>query len=310
MPTEILQPSNDPRPLAIAKLMLAVAWVEGKLNHDDVLKIQRYLDSTIEMNDEDIHSFNLYHEYAVEPMERRRLARRFAQRFTSVADRREITDQLESLLPANKQNLNKTIAIQEIKEALVEDQINFIKKVKHKLTRTPFPARISDFGREAYLKEYKANPMLFRLKVRFGSSYTELGVSSQSAEKLCLEMSLIGLVVYADQILLPEELDLCWKYLSDTWKLKEKHVEMFVTMALCRETSEKQIPAFCRRYTELSNFDERQRVYLMLGEIARADHVVTYGEQHILEEIAKGLDIAPSVRRSVMDSVEHESVVN
>ncbi len=280
--------------------MLAVAWANGQLVHEDVLKIRKYLDGTLRMNDQDLQAFNLYQEYAIEPMERRRLARRFAHTYNTVADRKEVCLMIDSLAPKKGQNLTKTMAIQEIKEALVEDQINLIKKVKFKLTRTPFPAKISDLGREVYLEEYTRNPLLFRLKVRFGDSFTALKVSHRKAEKLSLEMSLISLVIYADQILLPEELVLITDYLKNTCGLSDEQAETFITMALCRECSPQQISQFCQRYTELSSFDERQQLYLMLGKLAQVDHHVTKGEEHILENIAKGLDIASGVRRSVL----------
>lgn len=300
---------QDPRPMAIAKLMLSVAWVDGELRGRDVMLIQQYLDSAIRMNDEDRQSFHLYQEYAIEPMERRRLARRFAQRYTRPEDRQEVIQQLESLLPVKGENLNRVIAIQEIKESLIEDQINFIKKVHYKLTRTPFPAKISDVGREAYLQEYTANPIMFRLKVRFGESFGDFGLSARRIEKLCLEMEMASLVIYADQILLPEELELCTGYLRDVWELSEKHTELLITMALCRESSEKQLPGFCRRYLELSSFDERGAFFLFLGKIAQADRHVTKGEQHMLELIAKGLEIPAGVRRSVLEHVESETAV-
>lgn len=292
--------------------MLAVAWSEGKLLYDDLLTIKNYLAGVIKLNDEDKHSLNLYKEYAIEPMERRRLARRFAQRYTTAIDRRELVERLESLLKANgsPDKLKKTLAIQEIKEAIVEDQINFIKKVQYKLTRTPFPAKISDVGREVYLQEYKSNPMFFRLKLRLGENFQSINLSQMKAEKLCLEMTLLGLVIYADQILLPEELVIVTKYLEDVWMLDENVIEMIITMALCRELNEAQVGQFSCRYRELSTFDERQRLYLMLGKIARADHQVTKGEQEVLEQIANALEIAPGVRRSVLeDAVRTEAAI-
>lgn len=304
MDSHTVKSVKDPRPLAIAKLMLAVAWVHGELRRQDVMKIQQYLDSNLRLNDEDRHAFHLYQEYAIEPMERRRLARRFAHRFQTPADRKEVIAQLESLLPNNEEDLNKTIAIQEIKEALVEDQINFIKKVQYKLTRTPFPAKISDMGREAYLGEYQANPILFRLKVRFGDEFRDLQLSRNKVEKLSLEMGLVSLVIYADQLLLPEELELCTKHLQHYWELSDAHAELLITMALCRESSERQIPKFSARYMELSSYDERQSLYLFLGKVARVDRQVTKSEQHILELIAEGLDIPPGIRRSVLGPEE------
>jgi len=308
MSAEIAPHAFDPRPLAIAKLMLAVAWVEGQLNRRDILVIQAYLDESIRMNEEDKHKFHLYQEYAIEPMERRRLARRFAQHYNSFNDRQELVNQLESLLPENGEHLNKTIAIQEIKEALVEDQINFIKKVQYKITRTPFPSKISDFGREAYLNDYKLNPIFFRLKLRFGDSFRQMGMSAKSAEKLSLDMAFVGLVIYADQILLPEELGLCTDYLETNWNLSEKYTELLITMALCRESHESQIPAFCHRYKELSSYDERHKLYMFLGEMARVDRHITKSEQHVLELIANGLEIPAGVRRSVMEQAEAEAV--
>lgn len=286
--------------------MLAVAWSVGKLAHEDVLKIQKYLNGTLRMNESDKHSFNLYQEYAIEPMERRRLARRFAQTYTRPEDRLEVTKQIETLLPPDGQSMRKTMAVQEIKEALVEDQINLMRKVKYKLTGTPFPAKITDLGREAFLQEYRANPLFFRLKVRYGDTFTNLKLSHRMAEKLSLEMSLVSLVVYADQILLPEELTLITDYLMKNWELNELAAESIVTMALCRECAVEQISAFCGRYVELSTYDERQQVYLMLGKLARVDHHVTKSEQHVLESIAQGLDIASGVRRSVIGETEAE----
>ncbi len=261
------------------------------------------------MNDEDTHSFNLYQEYAIEPMERRRMARRFAHTYNSAIDRKDVTRCLELLLPPAGQNLSKTMAIQEIKEALVEDQINLIKKVKYKLTGTPFPAKISDLGREAYLAEYKANPLLFRLKVRYGDHFSALRLSYRKVEKLSLELSLISLVVYADQILLPEELTLITDYLKKTGELDDERAEIFLTMALCRECTEQQIPQFCRRYLELSTYDERNSLYLNLGKMAQIDHGVTKGELDVLESIATGLNIASGVRRSVLGAIEEETEV-
>ncbi|MEO0795078.1 MAG: TerB family tellurite resistance protein [Verrucomicrobiota bacterium] len=302
-----LNNQDDPQPLAIAKLMLAMAWAGGKLEHDDVLKIQTYLSGALTLNDRLQQSFNLYHEYPIDPMERRRLARRYSQRFKNSREHKALILQLESLMPADGKNLNKLMAFQDIKEALVEDQINFIKKVRYKLTRTPFPAKVSHRGREVYLSEYNSNPILFRLKLRFGDRFASIGLTPNNAEKLSLEMALISLVVYADQILLPEELEGITEYLESHWKLAEEHAEVVITVALCRQATRSQIPICCQRYTEMSTYDERVDLYLLLGRLAIVDHVLTRGESQILEIVADSLDIPAGVRKSIIpDGIDIE----
>ncbi|MGE9295542.1 MAG: TerB family tellurite resistance protein [Puniceicoccales bacterium] len=302
-------PIKEPRILSIAKLMLAVAWAPGRLEHEDVLRIRKYMSRNIQLTDEINQAFNLYLEYPIDPMERRRLGRRFSNRHTSSEARIEVVARLEEMLPKGKEPpIEKVLAIQEIKESLVEDQINFLKKVQYKLTRTPFPAKIGGLGREAFLEEYNANPIFFRLKLRFGDNFKPMGLSAKRAEKLSLEMALIGQVVYADQILLPEELDTFSQYLETYWDLQEDYVEMLITMALCRESGDTQIPLYCAQYMEVSTYEERHRLYLMLGKVARVDHLVTKSELTVLEAIAKGLEIPPGVRNSVLEDARANAV--
>jgi len=303
------QNRKEPLALGLAKLMLAVAWAPGKIEHEDLLKVQRYLSSKLNVNDAIKQALNLYQEYPVDAMERRRLARRFASDHPSSQARQEVIQRLNELLPGDEaQCMPKILAIQEIKEALVEDQINFLKKVHYKLTRTPFPAKISEFGREAFLHEYLANPIYFRLKLRFGDNFKSMRLTPAKAEKLSLEMALVSLTVYADQILLPEELEKFSQYLEKYWNLDEAHIELLITMSLCREASEAQIPKFCERYRDMSSLEERQRLYLLLGEVARVDHLVTRSEQNVLEVIADALEIPAGVRQSVYVDPQHGEV--
>jgi len=301
---------REPRALSIAKLMMAVAWAPGRLAHEDLLKIKQHLNAAGVNKREDIkQALHLYQEYPIDPMERRRLARQFAHRYSRAEDRKEVVEILDGLLsPKENPPVEKILAIQEIKEALVEDQINFIKKVQYKLTRTPFPAVVGELGREAYLTEYLANPIFFRLKLRFGNNFRPIDLTPKRAEKLSLELAFISLTAYADQILLPEELGAISDYLNEKWGLPEARIEMLITMALCREANEGQVPGFGARYRELASFDDRLCLYQTLGKIARVDKWVTRSEQNVLEIIAQHLDIPVGMRQAVFQGAEGELV--
>src|SRR5690606_23170509 len=157
-------------------------------------------------------------------------------------------------------------------------QLSFSRKVPYKRAAAPFAATGSDFRGEAYLGADRPNRILSRLNVRLGDRFTQLGTSRGTAERRTLETPMAGLGDCAAPSLVPEELTLIMQFLQETWELSEANAAMFITMALCRECTEQQIPSFCVRYLELSTYEERQALYLLLGKIARIDRGVSKRE--------------------------------
>lgn len=188
--------------IALAKLLLAGAWVDGELSSDEIHSIQAFLDTVPGLEEEDLKRVYLYAAFPMTMEESRQAAQDFVSIIRTDEEKELALLHLDSLVRADRiVTPEERCFYEEILDYLHDAPTSHFKhfskvfrnRSKWKLVQIP-----KGKDRESlWLHHFIHNPVYFRLQtshLTFGLPKT---LSSEAFEEACLHASLITMVEIA-----------------------------------------------------------------------------------------------------------------
>ena len=217
------------RNVALLKLLLALAWADGRVHASELNFIKRLV-LRFGLDDQIWAELDPYLEEPVAEAERLALARALDDQLRRPSARREVLELLkhmagsdDEVVPAEKE------ALTQIREALQQDGSAGLLGSLKRLFGGGASSRSSDeLGRD--VDTFLRNKVLYKLRRQLKQRGAEVAADESKLSFWALFGGLLGRVVGADEVIQPAEIDALRRILAARSDLGPEHQEMVVSV--------------------------------------------------------------------------------
>lgn len=286
----------------LAKLLIAAAWVDGKLSNEEINALKDLLFAIPEISGEEWKRLEIYMDSPVTPEDREKLLSRVLNGATSRDDKALVIDTLTELFQADgKISADEQHVLQEIKEALEKTRTGIFAKMS-RMIKTSIKRRdessTAATHRESRIDDFIMNTVYYQLESELRRKGIEIHLSEQQVRKLCYSAGLLARIAAVDSGISKNERNTMVRVLSEDWALSDPEAEL-VTEISCHRVLKGLDPyRTARGFFDCTTHEERQAFLKTLFKIANASDMTSFEE---VEEIRR---ISASLKLSHQDFIE------
>lgn len=280
---------------AIAKVIIAAAWVDGEINNEEINSLKDLLFQLPEMNAADWAELEIYMDSPVSEPERERLLLELNDRLSTHEDRALATEALEKVLSADGElQASERKLLEEVKPRIEGGSSNLIAPLS-KLIRGSTNRRSQQVSqapnREAYLDDFVNNKIFYLVNNRLDMDGEQTDLSEAKLRKLCLAGGLMARVIYVDREVSQAEFDGMARILEEKWDLTQYEATVVAESAVNEITKGMDLYRLSRQFYEMTDDTERERFLDVLFAAADGDGFVTFEETEEIRLISKMLKL-------------------
>lgn len=280
---------------SLAKVLIAAAWVDGKVSNDEVNSLKDLLFHLPEMTASDWAELDIYIETPVGVSERTRLVMELQDALRSRADKALAHNALTSLASADGDlSAEEQAIIASIKTAIDEVSTgimgglgrllgNSLMKRSSVIANTP--------NRELFLDDYIKNKVYYLVSRRLELGQTSIEIPEKELRRLSLAGGLMARVAYVDREVHPSEFEAMIKAIQDNWSLSEVEAALVAEVAVSAISKGMDYYRLSRRFFESTTETERIRFMDVLFAVADGDGFVSNQEIEEIRTIANVLKL-------------------
>jgi uncharacterized tellurite resistance protein B-like protein len=298
--------------LALARVIVAAAWADGKLAPEEIDSLKDLLFRLphvgpargVELPAADWHALELYMRSPVSAAERARLVAELQAALRAPADRALAFEALDALaasdgaLPAEEQ-----AAVAEIRAALQAVDLSLLARFGRFL-RGPLERRTvaaaGAAGREAELEDFVKNRIYYGVRQRLGAADGPTP-PEPALRKLSLAAGLLARVAHVDEAVTAAETSAMVAALRDSWGLAETTAAAVADVAVSEVANGLDYFRLTRSFFEATDDDERTQFLDVLFGVARADGAISPEETGEIRRLARSLNLSQQVVNDALD---------
>lgn len=299
--------------LALGKLIIAVAWADGKLHKSEITALKDELSSLPKISHEDWTILKLYMEYPLSPGEIQYTLIDFKDKYKDDGEEKKIAlEALKRIIYADGEVDQKEVKLyKQIVEFLESSDNKAISKLASvfKGTRVPFinnPEPTSrGINRERHLEDFMNNPIFFRF-YRAIQDMPEASneLTKEQLRKYCLAGGLLAKIANCDDDLDESELKTMTDCLSKSMGMDHTAARNIIDHAINTDVSLLNTQRVCKQFNEMTNQEEREEFLEFLAKVVLADGKVLAREVMIFREIGNNLHISKLLVREHIDKLK------
>jgi len=289
--------------MALAKVTIAAAWVDGKITVEEVNSLKDLLfrmphvrsDQEMHLTAREWAELEIYIDSPVDAAERSRLVTDLQTSLHTSEDRALALAAIEDLIQADGVVTSEEEAVAaEIRAALDDVNLSIVGQLG-RLIKGPVQRRteaVADApNREAYLEEYIKNRVYYKLRQRLGFD-GDLGIPDEDLRKLSLAGGLMARVAYVDQIVTADEFDVMVKSLQAGWSISREAAALVAEIAVSEVSIDLDYFRLIREF--FTNTTEAERVSFLdtLFTVAAADGEISANESVEIRRIARSIHLS------------------
>lgn len=279
--------------LALAKVMIAAAWADGQISHEEINSLKELLFRIPGMNARKWASLEIYLDSPVGATERQRLLEELKRAMTSSSDKALAMRSLEALAQAGGESSQEAQAIiEEIQAALQSASVGILGGIR-RLLRGPMHRHSEQFAdahnREADLEDFVKNRVYYRVRRRLAN--VDLDIPEADLRKLSLAGGLMARLAHVDRRMSQEESDAIAKALQEHWPLSPEATAIVTEVADETIAGNMDYYRLAREFFRITTEKERLQFVDTLFAVASADGLATTEETELIRSIAKNLKL-------------------
>lgn len=287
--------SNSQVVFALAKVLIATAWSDGKITQEETHSLQDLLFRLPKINGNNWAKLEIYLETPVSDEERKRLIDELRQLISSPTEKQLAIQTLQEMVEADGVlSESEKLVVQEVHTALEEtggsafhNFGNFLKNIMkgrtEKLSTAP--------NRELEFEDFVKNKIYYQIQQILKESGRNLEIPENDLRKLCLAGGLMARIARKDKIVTKEESASIIEAFKKHWKVDE-NVAHFVTEVALSDTCEKlDYYRLTREFYSLSSEEERKNFIDILFDVARSDGQASHEETEEIRNICESLKL-------------------
>lgn len=286
--------------MALAKVIIAAAWADGHLAHDEVNSLKQLLTRMgqtggrpeMELTANDWAELEIYLHSPVEAPERNRLVQNLAQTLRGRRDQQLALEAIEQVFAADgvHTDAERTVAA-EISAALSNADVGILAQIG-RLIRGGSPAATGP-NRERYLDEFLNNRIFFAMRQRLGRSPAEaLGIEPDEAHTLALAGGLLARVARVDQQVTDAEYERIADALARGWGIDRERAALVAEVAVAESAADLDFYRLTKEFADSASVEQRERFLDALFAVAAADGAISNAESAEISRINANINLS------------------
>lgn len=287
--------SKDIFTMDLSKLLIAAAWVDGKLQNEEINSLKDLIFSLEGINAEQWAELEIYIDSPVTSQERDELLNKVLGQIKTEQDKVFIIDTLEKLVQADGIVGDKEAKVMsELKEEIVSVKTGVLATISQ-IIKGAINKRsdqyLSSTQRETMIDDFIKNTIYYQLVSDAKKKGLEINLDDQKIRKLCFAGGLMAKVAAVDSEISDEEKKAMKKYLSGLWGLSEIEAELVAEISCQRILKGLDYYRLTRGFCECTNYDERRIFLACLFQIANACKKTSFDETEEIRTISQSLKL-------------------
>ena len=282
--------------LDLAKLVIAVAWADGRLVNEEVNAVKDLLFVIPDLTGEDWQQLEIYMDSPVTPEEREDLLKRVVSAIRWTEEKKLVIDTVTKLVEADG--------------ALTPAEATALDQVRHDvegastgllghLTQTIHGAmgkRRSKVGpalsREERLDDFIKNRVYYHLVTELEQRGQKVTLPDAQIRKLCSAAGLMAHVAWADREVAPEEKRTMAEALKERWTLSDLEAQLATEIGCSQAVKGLDVVRLARNFFDQTTHQERNDFVRVLFQVANAAQATSSEEMKLIQFIAKSLKLS------------------
>ena len=274
--------SNSNLLLTLAKVIIAAAWADGEVQHEEVNSLKDLLFRLPEITGREWAMLEMYIESPVGVTERTRLVAQLQDALRTRADKELAVSALNDLVQADGTvTAEEKVIAKEIKAAIESADVGLFKQVGQ-LFRNPVNRRIQAMAgalnREDQFEDFIKNKVYYSVARRLSLGEAELDIPESDLRKLCLAGGLMAHVAHVDREVTEDEINNMVEVLQRDWDMTRETASFVAEVAVSEISTQLDYYRLTREFFSITTKDERVRFLDILFDIADADGYVSHEE--------------------------------
>lgn len=285
--------ANHDLTLNLARLVVAAAWADGKLEHDELNSLKDLLFNLPDLWEEDWQRLKLYMETPVEADEAERLLTNVVDSIRSGKDRDFVLATLNHLVHSDGEaTAAENQFVEEVSKAIAKRSgvmgglKGLLKSVIGRRSATVKGAP----NREDHFEDYIRNEVYHGV-VHVDGKDTPISIPDEKLRKLCIAAGLMAWIAHNDNVIETEEQDAIRDALKDSWQLPPNEASLVAEVSCKKAVKGLDFSRLCREFFEITTHEERGAFLKCLFQIANAAGRTSHDEIERIREVSDHLKI-------------------
>lgn len=279
--------------LDLGKLMIGIAWIDGRLEQEEVNALKELLFLLPEISGEDWMQLELYMTHAVTDAERQDLLNRVLNGVRSSKDTRLVLDTLEKLVAGEGRPRGKEAEwVNHVRQDIERRGTGLIAHLTAPLLQT-LKNKAGRYrgtsSREDHIEDFIKNTIYFQLSAELSDQGRTLALPEREVRKMCLAAGLMAHVAWVDNDVCHRERDAMSLGLRQLWNVPKDEAELIADMSHTRIMHGLDLVRLTKGFCDYTTLQERKAFLRCLFAVANAAENVSHAEIEEIRRIAKAL---------------------
>lgn len=295
--------SNRKLIYSLAKVIIAAAWADGKITHDERNSLKDLLyrlpqigqDGGIQLTTREWQTLEMYMHSPIEVDERERLVEELQIATRTFEDKKLIFDALNQMASADGEIDEAEKAVISDIKASINDVNTHVFNQMGKLVGLAMHRRSkatkNAFNRERYLEDFVKNKVFYAAARRMQRENFTLDISGKQLRKLSLAGGLMAKVAHVDREVTDEEFAKMVEALREKWNVDEDTAVFIAEVAISEVADHLDHHRTVRQFGLMATPKEKAHFVELLFAIADADGYVTNDEIEEIRAIARSMNV-------------------
>lgn len=286
----------------LAKVIIAAAWADGQVSHEEVNSLKDLLyqlpragkEGGLQMSGQEWARLEIYIDQPIDEAERARLIADLQNALRSPRDRQLARQALDEMVGIDGEiSPEEQAIVAEVKRAINDVNLNLFMQlgriVGGAMARRTAVANAPN--REQFFEDFIKNKIFYAVSHRLNVEQSELDIPEAALRKLSLAGGLMAKVAHVDEDVSEAEFGAMVQALQTHWEVEEE-TAVFITEVTVSEAAKKlDHHRTVRQFASHTTPDERRHFLDVLFAVAAADGLAAYDEIEEIRAIARTLNL-------------------
>lgn len=276
--------------MALAKALVAAAWADGELTHDEINCMKDLLFHLPRLSARQWASVSMYIEMPVAEEERTRLVAELQDAIRTDRDKQLAVRALDDMAavacgPAAE---DREIATQ-IKAAIESVDVSLLSRLVKGMAGRRSQALANAPNREDHFEDFLKNKVYYGLRRRLDMGQADLDLPDDTLWVLGLAGGLMAQIAHVNPLITDGERATMKSALQHHWHLTSMQADFVVEVAVSETATLLDRTRLAREFAAASTHRERLEFLDVLFALAAADGMATYDEIEEIRHMARSL---------------------
>lgn len=277
--------------LDLGKLMIGIAWIDGRLEPEELNALKELLFLLPDISGEDWTQLELYMTHAVSDAERQDLLDRVLSGIRSSRDKQLVLETLEKLVAGDgAERVNESAFLEHIRQDIEGRSAGLLGHLTAPFRQT-LKRKAGQGTREDRIEDFIKNTIYFQLTSELEQQGRTLSIPETEARKICLAAGLMAHVAWVDNEVCHREREAMSLGLRQLWNVPEDEAQLITEMSRARIMNGLNLVRLTRGFCHHTSIEERKAFLRCLFAIANAAEDTSHAEIEAIRQIAKSFEL-------------------